>query len=52
MPSGDPRPNNPLSPYFPAEVPPVPGNGRQWFALIMVMMLLGGAAYGFVAHLL
>jgi hypothetical protein len=40
MPDRDPEPNNPLSPYFPSEVPPLPGTGRRWVALLLVAVLL------------
>ena len=37
MPDGDRDrdPRNPLAPYYPAEVPDVPGEGRTWFALLV-----------------
>ncbi|MFB6158013.1 MAG: hypothetical protein ABEJ34_09245 [Haloferacaceae archaeon] len=47
----EPDPNDPLSPYFPAEVPDVPGDGRTWFAVGLSLVLLSGAAYGIVALL-
>lgn len=40
MPEDDPTPNNPLGPYFPSEVPTVPGNERKWVALLVAAMLL------------
>ena len=52
MPRDDEEPNNPLSPYYPSEVPDVPANGRTWFALFLAAMLLLGAVYGFVAMIL
>ncbi len=36
----DPEPNNPLSPYFPSEVPPLAGSGRRWVALLLMAVLL------------
>jgi hypothetical protein len=36
-------PRNPLAPYYPAEVPDVPGEGRTWFALLVTATLLAGA---------
>lgn len=39
----EPEPNNPLGPYFPAEVPDVPGDGRAWFAVLVAVLLLLGA---------
>lgn len=46
----DPKPNDLLSPYAPAQVPSVPGSGRAWFAIGMAL-LLAGAAYSFVSLL-
>jgi hypothetical protein len=40
---GDRDPRNPLAPYYPAEVPDVPGEGRTWFALLVTATLLAGA---------
>lgn len=44
----EPEPNNPLGPYYPTELPDVPGDGRTWFALLLVSLILLGA----VLHLL
>ncbi|RMB12885.1 hypothetical protein [Haloplanus aerogenes] len=44
----DPEPKNPLSPYYPSEVPNVPGDGRTWFAVLAVFTLLLGAVYAFL----
>ncbi|SEG67096.1 hypothetical protein [Halobellus limi] len=52
MARSDEEPNNPLSPYYPSEIPDVPANGRTWFAILLAAMLLLGAAYGFIAMLL
>ncbi|MFB6196616.1 MAG: hypothetical protein ABEI80_10625 [Haloplanus sp.] len=52
MPDGDPRPNDPLSPYYPSEVPDVPGDGRTWVALLLAATLLLGAAWGLVTLVL
>lgn len=52
MTDSDPKPNEPLSPYFPSEVPDVPGNGRRWFAVLFAAMFLGGAVYAFVVPFL
>ena len=41
-----PERNNPLSPYYPSETPGLPGNGRKWFALLLAVLILGGAVYG------
>lgn len=51
MTDGDPRPNNPLSPYYPSDVPDVPGNGRTWFALLIVLVFFLGAVYQVVVLL-
>jgi hypothetical protein len=45
MADSDPEPKNPLSPYYPSEVPSIPGNGRRWFAIFLALVLLGGAAF-------
>ncbi|MFB6360028.1 MAG: hypothetical protein ABEH59_01765 [Halobacteriales archaeon] len=47
MPDREPEPKNPLSPYFPSDVPLVPGSGRRWVALLLVaVILLGTFMYG------
>ncbi|MFB6301176.1 MAG: hypothetical protein ABEH65_13055 [Halobacteriales archaeon] len=46
-----PKPNNPLSPYFPSETPNIPGNGRTWFAILMAVMLLSGAVYSALSYI-
>lgn len=51
MTDGDPDPENPLSPYYPSEVPSIPGNGRRWVAILLALMLLGGAAVQFLSLL-
>lgn len=43
MKGSDPKPKNPLSPYYPAEIPPIPGSGRTWFAILLSMLLVSGA---------
>lgn len=48
----DPKPNNPLSPYFPSETPDVPGGGRRWAAILLAAMMLLGALYGFLSAFL
>lgn len=45
----DPESNNPLSPYYPSEVPDVPSDGRTWFAILLTVILLFGTVYGFVS---
>lgn len=47
----EPKPRNPLGPYYPSEVPSVPGNGRRWLALLLVALILIGAARGLLALL-
>jgi len=47
----DPEPKNPLSPYYPSETPDVPGTGRTWFAVLLVVTLLLGAVYAFLTLL-
>jgi len=46
-----PDPNNPLSPYYPSDIPDVPGSGRKWFAVLLSAMLLLGAVYAFLTVL-
>ncbi|GAB6861564.1 hypothetical protein ACFR97_04870 [Haloplanus litoreus] len=48
----EPEPKNPLSPYYPSEVPGLPGNGRKWVAVLLSATLLLGAAYGVLSVLL
>ncbi|WP_435069046.1 hypothetical protein [Haloplanus sp. C73] len=43
--------NDPLSPYYPSETPDVPGDGRTWFAVLVVLLLLTGTVYGFLVLL-
>lgn len=44
--TGDaPKPRNPISPYYPSEVPDIPGNGRTWFTVLLGLMLVLGATY-------
>ena len=45
MDDGDPDPRNPLSPYYPSDVPTIPGGGRRWFAILWALLILLGAAY-------
>lgn len=44
--------NNPLSPYYPSETPSLSGNGRTWFAVLMVVMFLLSAVYTVVSLVL
>lgn len=55
MSNNGPKPNNPLSPYYPSEVPSLSGNARLWFVLLIVAMLLvtaGFSALTFIFSLL
>jgi len=52
MSRNDEKPSNPLSPYYPSEVPDLPANGRTWFAILFAAMFLFGALYGFFAMFL
>ena len=46
MSGSDPEPDDPLSPYAPSEVPSVPSDGRRWFALLLVgVMVLSTLAW-------
>jgi len=46
VPGSDPEPEDPLSPYAPSAVPSVPSDGRRWFALLVVgVMVLSTAAW-------
>lgn len=40
-----PRRNDPLGPYFPSEVPDLPGRGRRWFAVLLAAMFVFGSLY-------
>jgi hypothetical protein len=51
MDESEPGPNNPLGPYFPSDVPDVPGNARRWFVVLMVLLLLAGAVGGLLSLL-
>lgn len=51
MADSEPRPNNPLGPIYPAELPDVPGDGRTWFALLLLAVILLGAVSGLLALL-
>ncbi|WP_251330009.1 hypothetical protein [Haloplanus pelagicus] len=44
-----PKPKTPLSPYYPSDVPDVPGNGRTWVAILLAATLLLGAVYAFLS---
>jgi hypothetical protein len=48
----EPEPNNPLSPYYPSEIPSIPGSGRKWFAVLLTLMLVFGTVYGFLSLVL
>lgn len=50
MSDGGPDRRNPLGPYFPAEVPDIPGRGRRWVAILLVVMLLFGAVFWVIAY--
>ena len=45
MPEDGPDLNNPLGPYFPSRVPPIPGDTRRWVAVLVagpfLALLLG-----------
>lgn len=45
------KPNNPLSPYYPSEIPDIPGNGRKWFAVLFALIFLSGVLYQLVIAL-
>jgi hypothetical protein len=46
MSGNDPEPKNPLGPYYPSDLPSIPGNGRKWVAVLLSILLLLSAAYG------
>lgn len=52
MPDRDLEPNNPLGPYYPSEVPSVPGSGRSWFAVLLVLVMVSSGLYAVVSFLL
>jgi hypothetical protein len=45
MADSDPDRNNPISPYYPSETPSLSGNGRKWFAILVVLTFLLNAIY-------
>lgn len=47
----EPKPRNPLGPYYPSEVPSVPGNARRWLALLLLAVILLGAVLNLLALL-
>jgi hypothetical protein len=48
MTDSKPEPNNPLSPYYPSDVPDIPASGRTWFAILLALILFLGAAFQFL----
>ena len=52
MREAEPEPNNPLSPYYLSQVPNLDGNGRKWFAILFVLIILLEAVYTFVSLVL
>lgn len=40
--SDDPDERNPLAPYYPSEVPVVPGGGRRWPAIALLLVFALG----------
>lgn len=40
MTDNGPDSNNPLSPYYPSETPRISGNGRKWFVILILLMIL------------
>jgi hypothetical protein len=47
-----PESNNPLSPYYASETPSVPGDGRKWFAILMLLMFLLSAVFSVLGYFL
>ncbi|WP_161609398.1 hypothetical protein [Halogeometricum borinquense] len=45
MDNSDPERANPLAPYFPSDVPSLPTKGRQWIALLLLVLVFSGIAY-------
>lgn len=45
----DPEPNDPLSPYYPSELPDLSGNGRKWVAVLLASLFLASTCYGVLA---
>ena len=41
MDNSDPNQNNPLSPYYPSDMPSIRGNGRKWFAILITLGTVG-----------
>lgn len=42
MTGDDPEPTNPLSPYYPSEVPDIPTPGRRWVAILLFLSTMAG----------
>lgn len=48
MVDGGPDPNDPLSPYFPSEVPDLPTDGRRSVALLLLLLTFSWLVFGLV----
>jgi len=48
----DPDPGDPLDALSPSNTPSIPGSGRQWFAILVSLLLLSGVLYAFAMLLL
>jgi hypothetical protein len=40
MGDSDPKPNNPLSPFYPSETPSISGNDRTWVSILLILMFI------------
>lgn len=48
----EPEPTNPLSPYYPSQVPSIGGYGRRWFAVLFPLLFVAGLVATVLALLL
>ena len=48
----EPKPNNPLAPYYPSEVPSLPASGPKRGAVVLLLVVLGWVALEVVQWLL
>lgn len=52
MTDNDPERNNPLSPYYPSQVPTLRGNGRKWFVALILVLWLSTTVWSVISSLI
>lgn len=52
MATDEPDRNDPLSPYFPDQVPSIPSAGRRWVALLLLVLVFSGFFFSLLFWLL